>query len=336
MTYIQPNANPYGPYPPNYGPPGANPYVPQGAAPYGAPGYANDVYRPTGPAQTGYVQGASAAYGASSAISSSATGMANIFTSLTSIIAKVLNSLVSVIVNIFKTILGVFGIGKKKEQQPPQQQPGMPGAPGSPMPGQQMGNIPQAPPGTDVNQARQVVAGDLQSVQDPSTAFRHIDLHAKKALDNRKNAEEASRHAETLAQEAATLAQRIEQSNGQMHPTQLNQTLSELEMKKTQAMEYLKRAEEFTKATYDEALYAHLAMETLLPRFPQVPALGQDAARTVDEGWKAWTTGVEETQYLFMKKRLPPAPEVFTRAVGTVNAYMNQVDQVLGRVTIRR
>jgi hypothetical protein len=121
-----------------------------------------------------------------------------------------------------------------------------------------------------------------------------------------------------------------------MAPQQLNQTLSELELKKTQAMEELKKAEEFTKATYDEALYAHLAMEELLPRFPNVPALGQDAARTVSEGWKSWTTGVEETQYLFMKKRLPPAPEVFTRAVGTVNAYMNQVDQILGRVTIQR
>jgi hypothetical protein len=101
-------------------------------------------------------------------------------------------------------------------------------------------------------------------------------------------------------------------------------------------MEYLKRAEEYTKATYDEALYAHLAMEELLPRFPQVPALAQDAQKTVAEGWQAWTTGVEETQYLFMKKRLPPAPEVFTRAVGTVNAHLNQVDQVLGRIMIRR
>lgn len=334
MTYIPPGSMPYGPPPPQYG--GGSPYVPQGSAPYGSPGYANDVYRPTGPYQTGYVQGASAAYGASSSISTAATGMANIFTSLTSIIAKIINAIVSVVVNIVKGILGIFGIGKKKDQQqpPPQQMPGGP-QPGAP-PGQGAGNLPQAPPGTDVNAARQVVAGDLQQVQDPGTAFRHIDLHAKKALDNRKNAEEASRNAETLAQEAAVLAQRIEQSQGQMHPTQLNQTLSELEQKKTGAMESLKRAEEYTKATYDEALYAQLAMEELLPRFPNVPALAQDSYRSVDEGWKAWTTGVEETQYLFMKKRLPPAPEVFTRAVGTVNAHMNQVDQILGRVAIRR
>ena len=332
MSYIQPGYSPYGPPPPQYG--GGAPYVPGGQAPYGSPGYANDVYRPTGPYQTGYVQGASAAYGASSSVSSAATGLASIFTSLTSIIAKILNAIVSVIVNIVKGILGFFGIGKKKEQQqqpPPQQMPGG-GMPNGPP----MGNIPQPPPGTDINASREVVKGDLQAVQDPSTAFRHIDLHAKKALDNRRNAEESSRHAEMLAQEAAVLAQRIEQSQGQMAPQQLNQTLSELETKKSSAMDELKRAEEFTKATYDEGLYAQLAMEELLPRFPNVPALGQDAARSVGEGWKAWTTGVDETQYLFMKKHLPAAPEVFTRAVGTVNAYLNQVDQVLGRVMIRR
>lgn len=331
MSTIQPQGVPYayGPPAPQYGAPA----VPTGTVPYGSPGYANDVYRPTGPYQQGYVQGASASYGASSAIGSAATGMASIFTSLTSVIAKVLNAIVSVVVKIFKGILGIFGIGKKKpKQQQPQQVP----LPQQMRPGARMGNIPNPPPGTDIEQARQVVKGDLASVQDPNTAYRHIDLHAKKALDNRTHAEEAAVHAEQLAQEAAVLAQRIEQSHGQMAPQQLNQTLSELELKKTNAMEELKRAEEYTKATYDEALYAHLAMEELLPRFPQVPALSQDAAKATAEGWKAWTTGVEETQYLFMKKRLPPAPEVFTRAVGTVNAQLNQVDQILGRVTIRR
>lgn len=333
MTYIQPGYSPYGPPQPQYN--NGAPYVPGGNVPYGATGYANDVYRPTGPYQTGYVQGAGAAYGASSSIGSAATGLASIFTSLTSIIAKVLNAIVSVIVNIVKGILGIFGIGKKKEQQP--QQP-----PPQQMPGGQMtngppgGNYPQAPPGTDINAAREVVRGDLASVQDPSTAFRHIDLHAKKALDNRRNAEEFSRHAEQLAQEASVLAQRIEQSGGQMAPQQLNQLLSELETKKSSAMDELKRAEEYTKATYDEGLYAQLAMEELLPRFPNVPALGQDAARSVGDGWKAWTTGVDETQYLFMKKHLPSAPEVFTRAVGSVNSFLNQVDQILGRVTVRR
>lgn len=335
MSYVQSNQPAYGPPPPGYGPPQGGPQVPTGQAPYGSPGYANDVYRPTGPYQTGYVQGAGAAYGASSAVSGAATGFANIFTSLTSVIAKVLNTIVKLVVKLFKGILGIFGIGKKKDkppQQPPMPQTGMPGAPGMQRPGM---NMPAPPPGTDINAARQVVKGDLQHVQDPGTAFRHIDLHAKKALDHRKNAEEASRHAETLSQEAAVLAQRIEQSQGQMHPTQLNQTLSELELKKTQALEQLKMAEEFTKATYDEGLYAHLAMEELLPRFPQVPQLAQDASKSVQEGWSAWTTGVEETQYLFMKKHLPPAPEVFTRAVGTVNAHLSQVDQILGRIQIR-
>lgn len=334
MSFVQSNQPVYGAPPPYYGPPGAPP-VPTGSAPYGPPGYANDVYRPTGPYQTGYVQGASAAYGASSSISTAATGFASIFTSLTSVIAKVLNAIVSVVVKIVKGILGIFGIGKKKPEQ--QQQPPMPQMPGGNMPGMRPGgNIPAPPPGTDINQARQVVQGDLQHVQDPSTAFRHIDLHAKKALDNRNNAEEASRHAEQLAQEAAVLAQRIQQSGGQMHPSQLNQTLSELELKKTQALEELKKAEEYTKATYDEALYAELATQELLPRFPQVPQLSQDAIRTVGQAWQAWTTGVEETQYLFMKKKLPAAPEVFTRAVGTVNAHLNQADQILGMVTIRR
>ncbi|MBF2055032.1 MAG: hypothetical protein IGS03_16410 [Candidatus Sericytochromatia bacterium] len=331
MSFVQPQGmpHPYAPPPPQYG----APPIPHGSQSFGPPGYANDIYRPTGPYQTGYVQGATAAYGASSSISSAASGFANIFSSLTNVIAKVLNAIVSVVVKVFKGILGIFGIGKKKPQQPPPQMMPQPMPGGAQRPGM---NMPQPPPGTDVNQARQVVKGDLQHVQDPGTAFRHIDLHAKKALDNRRHAEDASRHAETLAQEAAVLAQRIEQSQGRMHPQELNQTLSQLEIAKTQAMEALKRAEEFTKATYDEALYAHLAMEELLPRFPQVPALAQDAQRTVGEGWQAWTTGVEETQYLFMKKRLPPAPEVFTRAVGTVNAHLNQVDQVLGRIMIRR
>lgn len=333
---ISPQYPAYGPPYPSYGNPNG-PYIPTGRSPYGAPGYANDVYRPTGPYQTGYVQGAAASYGASSAISSAATGIGSIFTSLTSIIAKILNTIVSLVVKVFKGILGIFGIGKDKPQQP--QMPQQPGA-GQPMPGTQpqmpSSNIPAPPPGTDIHQARQVVAGDLQQVQDPGTAFRHIDLHAKKALDNRRQAEEHSRHAETLAQEAAVLAQRIEQSQGRMPPQQLNQTLSELEMKKSQALETLKKAEEYTKATYDEALYAQLAMEELLPRFPQVPALGQDANRSVQEAWKAWTTGVEESQYLFFSKKMPAAPEVFTRSVGTVTAYLNQVDQILGRVMIRR
>lgn len=324
---------------PNYGNP-AGPYVPSGNQPYGSPGYANDVYRPTGPYQTGYVQGASAAYGASSAVTSAATGIGSIFTSLTSILAKVLNSIVSIFVKIGKGILGFFGIGKKKNQAAQQQQMqqmqqnqrgnNMPNAP--PMTSQ----MPPPPPGTDINQARQVVEGDLAHVQDPGTAFQNISLHARKATENRRAAEESSRHAEILAQEAAQLAQKIQQSQGRMQPAEFNSTLSELELKKTQALEELKRAEEYTKATYDEALYANLAMDTLVPRFPQVPALAQDSQRAVQEGWQSWTTGVEESQYLFFKKTLPAAPEVFTRAVGTVNAHLNQVDQILSRVSVQR
>jgi hypothetical protein len=330
---ISPQYQAYGPPVPTYNTGG--PYVPSGQVPYGAPGYANDVYRPTGPYQTGYVQGATAASGASTSIGTAASGMANIFTSLTGIIAKILNTIVSLVVKVFKGIFGFFGFGKKDKSQQPPQQPPMPGGaqPGMMPPG---GSMPAAPPGTDINQARQVVMGDLQQVQDPGTAFRHIDLHAKKALDNRRHAEEESVHAETLAKEAAVLAQRIEQSQGRMPPQQLNQTLSELESKKSGALESLKRAEEYTKATYDEALYANLAMDVLLPRFPQVPGLAQDANRSVQESWKAWTTGVEESQYLFFSKKLPAAPEVFTRSVGTVTAYLNQVDQILGRVTIQR
>lgn len=340
MSFVQSNVPPQG-MPPGYRPPpnGAPPPMPTGNSPYGPPGYANDAYRPTGPYQTGYVQGASAAYGASSSVSTAATGMANIFTSLTSIIAKILNTIVTLVVKGFKAILGVFGIGKKKDQAPPQNMPGgqVPGqSPGMNRPNAPGGNMPTAPPGTDVNKAREVVRGDLQHVQDPGTAFRHIDLHAKKALDNRNYAEESSRKAEALAQEASALAQQLQNSGGSMHPQELNQILSQLEIKKTGAMEELKRAEEFTKATYDESLYAQLAMEELLPRFPQVPQLAQDAQTSVNDSWKAWTTGVEETQYLFMKKRLPPAPEVFTRAVGTVNAHLNQVDQTLSRVSVQR
>lgn len=339
MSFVQSNVPPQG-MPPGYRPPtGYPPQMPTGNSPYGSPGYANDAYRPTGPYQTGYVQGASAAYGASSSVSTAATGMANIFTSLTSIIAKILNTIVSLVVKGFKAILGVFGIGKKKEQ-PAQNMPGgqVPGGqtPGMNRPNAPGGNMPTAPPGTDVNKAREVVRGDLQHVQDPGTAFRHIDLHAKKALDNRKYAEESARKAEALAQEASALAQQLQNSGGRMAPQELNQILSQLEIKKTGAMEELKRAEEFTKATYDESLYAQLAMEELVPRFPQVPQLAQDAQTSVADSWKAWTTGVDETQYLFMKKHLPSAPEVFTRAVGTVNAHLNQVDQTLSRVSVQR
>lgn len=327
-------------YPPSgygYGPP--SPYVPSGGTPYGNSPYTSDVYRPTGPYQTGYVQGSMAASGASSSVSSAATGIASIFSSITGIIASILNAIVGIFVKIGKGILGLFGIGKKKEEQPPggpgaAPMPNAPNYPGAPAP-VQPGAFPNPPPGTDINQAMEVVKADLQSVQDPATAFRHIDLHAKKVEDHRRNVEESAKHAEILAKEAAILAQRIEQSQGRMHPQELNKTISELETKKSQALESLKRAEEFTKATYDEALYAQLAMNTLLPRFPQVPGLAQDANQSVQKAWSAWTTGIKETQYLFFDKTLPPAPEVFTRAVGTVNAYMNQIDQVLGRIMVR-
>jgi hypothetical protein len=331
---VAPSNYMYGPPPPQYG---AAPYVP-GQPTYGAPGagYGADVYRPTGPHQTGYVQGSMAAAGASSSIASAATGIGSIFTSLTSIIAKLLNSLVSIVVNIFKAIGKLFGFGKDKAQQQAQQQAMGPQQMMPQQQGAQMGGMPAPPPGTNVDQARAVVQGDLQSVQDPGTAFRHIDLHAKKATDNRRQAESEARNAEILAQEASALAQKIAQSQGRMHPQELNQTLSQLETKKSQAMESLKRAEEYTKATYDEALYAHLAMETLVPRFPQTPQMAQDAHASVQEAWKNWTTGAEETQYLFFKKQLPAAPELFTRAVGSVNAHLNQVDQILSRISIQR
>lgn len=334
MQVAQPTQG-YGPQQ-GYGPP-RSPYMPTGArTPYGNNPYGGgDVYRPTGPYQHGYVQGAGAASGAANAVSSASSGFANIFTSLTSVIAKILNTIVTIIAKIIKGILGIFGIGKKKDkgaEQQQQQQNMPPLQPGATRPGQ----IPPPPPGTDIAKATEIVRGDLQAIQDPGQAFRAIDLHAKKALDNRRFAQDESVRAERLAGEAAQLAQRIASSQGRMHPQELNQIISDLEIKKSSALDALKRAEDYTKATYDEALYAQLATDMMVPKFQQVPAFVRDAMGATDEAWKAWTTGVTETKYLFMKETHPPAPEVFTRAVGAVNNAMSQIDQILGQIMVRR
>lgn len=316
----------------SYGPP-TTPYNPYNPGNYNYP-YPSDIYRPTGPYQTGYVQGVQAASGASNGITTLSNSIGNIFDTICSVIANILNTIVNIIAKIITGILGFFGIGKKEDNSqangpiinPPMMTPinGV-GAPVS--------NFPPPPPGTDLNTATQIVQGDLANVRDPNQGIQIVSLHAKKSNDNREYAEEAAKAARKAAALADEKARELLAKAGKLTPQEMQRLISEIEFNKSKALQELKRAEDYTKATYDEALYAQIANDILTQRFPQIAGINRQA---ITEAWGNWVGGRQEKTWLFFNKAVIPAPQVFTNAVNLVNGYLSRIDQSLTALTAQR
>ena len=292
--------------------------------------YYGDGYRPS-PYTTGYATGVNAVGGAAMGMSSMSTGvssMANslggIFGTIIDLIANILNTIVNLIAKVIGGILGLFGIGKKDENA--QNAPGT-GAPQTmPLPGNQgMGvvtpagtPVPPPPPGTDIQAAYSVVAGDLANIQDPNQGIQIINIHAMKAKDYRAKAEQFAKEAEKESREAAYAAEQL-----QSNPNKLG----DVQTHKSKAMELLKTAQEYTKAVYDESLYAQAVNDILNGKFQG--ALGNKGSQQVTDAWKNWIGGSTETSFVFFKTQLRAAPEVFMQSLNAVNANIGRATQIL-------
>lgn len=330
------NINPYGPaqyqqYPQygGYQQPGT------GYQPVTGAGYYGDGYQAS-PYATGYGQGVNAVGGTamgmnsmSSGISSMTSSIGGIFGTIIDLIAGILNTIVNIVVNIIEGILGLFGIGKKDNGggQVMQNQGAMP------LPNNQgMGvtsplgtPVPPPPPGTDINAAYNVVAGDLKNT-DPNQGIQIINIHAMKTKDYRDKAEQFAKEAEKESRAAAYAAEELQKSTANQAAK-----LAEVQSHKSKAMDLLKTAQEYTKAVYDEALYAQAANDIINSNTRG--ALGNKGTQMVTEAWKNWIGGTTERKFLFFTENKKPAPEVFMTSLNAVNANIGRATQILNAMT---
>jgi hypothetical protein len=327
------NINPYGPT--------QYPQYPQtaGTQQYGAyqpvqnPAYAGDGYQAS-PYATGYGQGVGAVGGAaggisnmSSGISSMASSVGGIFGTIIDLIAGILNTVINIVVNIIEGVLGLFGIGKKDDKAKQTVQGGNVNP--IPLPGNQgMGvssplgtPVPPPPPGTDINAAYNVVAGDLKNV-DPNQGIQIINIHAQKAKDYRDKAESFAKEAEKEARAAAYAAEELQKRGANQ-----GAKIAELQGHKSKAMELLKTAQEYTKAVYDESLYAQAANDIINSNTHG--ALGNKGTEAVTESWKNWIGGTTARKFVFFPDNKKAAPEVFMASLNAVNANIGRATQVL-------
>jgi hypothetical protein len=331
------NINPYGPaqyqqYPQygGYQQPAYGGYQPAGT------GYAGDGYQGS-PYATGYSQGVNAVGGTAMGMSSLSTGVSSmassiggIFGKIFDMIAGILNTVVNLVVNVIEGILGIFGIGKKDDKNGQTQQSG---GPAMPLPGNQgMGvasplgtPLPPPPPGTDLIAAYDIVAGDLKNV-DPNQGIQIINIHAQKTKDYRDKAEQFAKEAEKESREAAYAAEEVQKRGANQAAK-----LAELQSHKSKAMDLLKTAQEYTKAVYDEALYAQAANDIINNNTRG--ALGNRGTQAVTEAWKNWIGGTVERKFVFFKENMKPAPEVFMTSMNAVNANIGRATQVLNAMT---
>ncbi|GIW22663.1 MAG: hypothetical protein KatS3mg068_1670 [Candidatus Sericytochromatia bacterium] len=314
-------------------------YATTGVNPYGT----TDGYMAS-PYATGYMQGANAIAGPAMGISSMVTGISSMTNSIGGIlgticnlVASIINSVIDLVVGLVKGVLGLFGIGKDKGNQnmpmnmqmnpnmqmnnmtmPNHNYQGIRTPAGS--------NVPPPPPGTDINVAYNIVAGDLANVRDPNQGIQIVDIHALKAKDYREKAEQFAKEAEKEAREAAYAAEELQRRIAQ-RTGDINTLVAKIQQHKSKAMELLKTSQEYTKAVYDEALYAQAANDILSQRFG--PAFGTTGAQKVFDAWKNWIGGYEERKFLIFKDKVKPAPEVFMNALNAVNANIGRATQVL-------
>lgn len=318
-----------------------------GVNPYGT----TDGYTAS-PYSTGYMQGVNTVGGTAMGISSMATGLSSMTNSIGGIlgticnlVASIINSVINLVVGLVKGVLGLFGIGKDKGNQnnipqnmynPNMQMNNMTvhnpnNAQGVRTPAGS--NVPPPPPGTDLNMAYNVVAGDVANVRDPNQGIQIVDIHALKAKDYREKAEQFAKEAEKEAREAAYAAEELQRRIAQ-RSGDINSLVAKIQQHKSKAMDLLKTSQEYTKAVYDEVLYAQAANDILSQKFG--PSFGNSGSQKVAEAWKNWIGGYEERKFLIFKEKVKPAPEVFMTSLNAVNANIGRATQVLQSLTPMR
>ena len=294
--------------------------------------YATDGYKAS-PYTQGYNQGVGATAGVASGMTGLAGGVGSmtsslggIFNTIITLLTSILNTVANLIGGLVKGALGLFGIGKKKDEGV-----GGVGQSNQMMPlgnNQGMGvaspagtAVPPPPPGTDINAAYSVVDGDLKGVQDPNQGIQIINLHAQKARDYRDKAEQYAKEAEKESRLAAYAAEQAQKNPGN------TAKLSEVQTHKSKAMDLLKTAQEYTKAVYDESLYAQAANDILGAKFGGATA--NTGSAQVAAAWKNWIGGTTEKKFLVFNEAIRPAPEVFMQSMNAVNANLGRATQAM-------
>lgn len=303
------------------------------------------AYNPTAYRADNYTMGYSQGVGATAGVANGMVGLSNgvgsmanslggIFGTIINLITSILNTVANLIGKLVEGVIGLFGGGKKNKAQEAGE--GQPTMNTMPLPNNQgMGvmspagtPVPPPPPGTDLNAAYGVVNGDLRGVQDPNQGIQIINIHAMKAREYRDKAEQFAKEAEKEARAAAYAAEQVQRSPGN------SQKLAELQTHKTKAMDLLKTAQEYTKAVYDESLYAQAANDILGQKFG--PAVTSKGSPLVTDAWKNWIGGTVEKKFVFFKETIKPAPEVFIASMNAVNANIGRATQAISQMAPAR
>lgn len=302
------------------------------AAPYATDGYKASPYT------QGYSQGVGTASGVAagmtgltSGIGSMTSSVGGIFNTIINLITSILNTVANLVGSLVEGALGLFGVGKKNKSGGAGEMGGMEQA--MPLPNNQgMGiaspagtPVPPPPPGTDVNAAYNVVDGDLRGVQDPNQGIQIISLHTQKARDYRDKAEQFSKEAEKESRAAAYAAEQLQKNPGN------TAKMAEVQSHKSKAMDLLKTAQEYTKAVYDESLYAQAANDILGARFQG--AMGSQGNELVGAAWKNWIGGTVEKKFFVFSETIKPAPELFMQSMNVVNANIGRATQALSSIS---
>lgn len=322
VTYV--GGPTYAPYPP---PPGG-----YGAPSYGAPAGAvpmtNDAYN------QGYTQGTNMAspYAnqmntAATGISGATSGIFSIFTSLFSAISSLLGSIINMVTGLFGGAGGLFGGGGTGQQMPGTYGPNS----------YFLQGIPAAAPGRpdgqpfNMNQALNVTWYKVGQVRSPQEAAQVLQQHAKMAEDNWINALKLCDQAREKSQQALKIAQKMQ---GVTSQTQRDALRGELNGARQEVISLMKRAEEYTLAVYDEALFTHLAFNMLVGPYGRFPNAGMGGMqKIVQETWGMWLGGTkpdlwDRVKLFFKGVDHGPAQQIYTKAYQEVDQILAQSDAI--------